>query len=129
VERIQTRRPPEIRPFTFYNDGSKSQFLDSDQKSVYTQLMLRKVHFKKLNCFSKFKVIRIKFTPGLGQKPYQFLFRNLYHFGSPGNLFYFAKNKDFIVLNIPHWAKEVIVEVDGDLKEELFEVDIEYFLV
>jgi hypothetical protein len=123
------RKPPSIRPFKFFNDGEKNQFIDKDLKGVYSDLMLRRLNFKKISEFNRFKVVRIRFLPGEARKPYQFMFRNFYHGGSQKNTFYFAKNKDFIVLNIPPGTKEVIMELAGDLQDEIFELEIEYFLV
>jgi hypothetical protein len=128
VEKISTKQL-DIRPFKFFNDGQKNQLMDKDQKGIYSDLMLRRLDFKKISELSKFKVVRIRFLPGEARKPYQFMFRNFYKIGAKKNTFYFAKNKDFIVLNIPPGTKEVVMELDGDLSHEIFDLEIEYFLV
>ncbi len=119
----------EMRPFKFFNDGENNQLVDKDHKGIYSDLMLRRLDFKKFSGLDKFKVVRIRFLPGEARKPYQFMFRNFYKIGAKKNILYFAKNKDFIVLNIPPGTKEVVMELEGDLTHEIFDLEVEYFLI
>jgi hypothetical protein len=127
--KMEAKKNSDIRPFRFFNDGKTNQLIDKDRNGIYSDMMLRRLNFKKFTEFNKFKVVRIRFLPGEARKPYQFMFRNFYSGGTKKNTLYFAKNKDFIVLNIPPGTKEVVVELAGDLQDEIFELEIEYFLV
>lgn len=123
------KKPSVIRPFKFFNDGKTNQLIDKEQNGIYSDMMLRRIELKKFTEISKFKVVRIRFLPGEARKPYQFMFRNFYKATAKKNTLYFAKNKDFIVLKMPPGTKEVRVELDGDLQDEIFELEMEYFLV